>query len=155
MLEWIILLGWPLMWGFVTSAVARNKGYGFEDTKWFWLGFFFSFLALIVIATKPQHQAPASTEQRELERHFAEKEREQWILDNGGWKCLCGRVNEHYVSSCTCGRSRIDGENTKRPQNAAEEKSNAEQIREYKELLDSGIIIQEEFDAKKKQLLGL
>jgi len=28
-------------------------------------------------------------------------------------------------------------------------------IRKYKELLDEGIITQEEFDAKKKQLLGL
>lgn len=30
-----------------------------------------------------------------------------------------------------------------------------EAIKQYKELLDSGIITQEEFDAKKKQLLGL
>ena len=155
MLEWIAFLGWPLIWGFVTSAVARNKGYGFEDTKWFWLGFFFSFLALIVIATKPQFQAPASSEQREIERHFAEKEREQMLLDNGGWKCICGRVNDHYVSSCSCGRSRIDCEYTVKPQIVKEEKSNAALIREYKELLDSGIITQQEFDAKKKQLLGL
>lgn len=33
--------------------------------------------------------------------------------------------------------------------------SNAEELKKYKELLDSGIISQEEFDAKKKQLLGL
>ena len=31
----------------------------------------------------------------------------------------------------------------------------ADQIKKYKELLDSGVITQEEFDAKKKQLLGL
>lgn len=36
-----------------------------------------------------------------------------------------------------------------------QEKSPAEQIKEFKELLDLGIISQEEFDAKKKQLLGL
>lgn len=35
------------------------------------------------------------------------------------------------------------------------QKSPAEQIKEYKDLLDSGIITQEEFDTKKKQLLGL
>ena len=34
-------------------------------------------------------------------------------------------------------------------------KSKAEEIKDYKSLLDSGIITQEEFDAKKKQLLGL
>ena len=33
--------------------------------------------------------------------------------------------------------------------------SNADEIKKYKELLDMGIISQEEFDAKKKQLLGL
>lgn len=33
--------------------------------------------------------------------------------------------------------------------------SSANDIKEYKELLDAGIITQEEFDAKKKQLLGL
>ena len=33
--------------------------------------------------------------------------------------------------------------------------STASEIKEYKALLDEGIITQEEFDAKKKQLLGL
>lgn len=33
--------------------------------------------------------------------------------------------------------------------------SNVEEIKNYKELLDSGIITQEEFDQKKKQILGL
>lgn len=33
--------------------------------------------------------------------------------------------------------------------------SNADELKKYKELLDGGIISQEEFNAKKKQLLGL
>lgn len=33
--------------------------------------------------------------------------------------------------------------------------SNADELKKYKDLLDMGIISQEEFDAKKKQLLGL
>ena len=33
--------------------------------------------------------------------------------------------------------------------------SNINELRNYKELLDTGVISQEEFDAKKKQLLGL
>ena len=33
--------------------------------------------------------------------------------------------------------------------------SNADELKKYKELLDMGVISQEEFDAKKKQLLGL
>ena len=35
------------------------------------------------------------------------------------------------------------------------EDSTTEQLKKYKELLDSGVISEEEFDAKKKQLLGL
>ena len=38
---------------------------------------------------------------------------------------------------------------------AMAQKSAADEIRETKKLLDDGIITQEEFDAKKKQLLGL
>lgn len=33
--------------------------------------------------------------------------------------------------------------------------SNADELKKYKELLDAGVITQEEFDAKKKQLLGI
>ncbi len=33
--------------------------------------------------------------------------------------------------------------------------SSADELKKFKELLDSGIITQEEFDAKKKQLLRL
>ena len=33
--------------------------------------------------------------------------------------------------------------------------SNADELKKFKELLDLGVISQEEFDAKKKQLLGL
>lgn len=41
------------------------------------------------------------------------------------------------------------------PQKMEAPKSTAEELKEYKELFDSGVITQEEFDAKKKQLLGL
>jgi predicted Zn-dependent peptidase len=33
--------------------------------------------------------------------------------------------------------------------------SSADELKKYKDLLDQGIITQEEFDAKKKQILGL
>ena len=40
-------------------------------------------------------------------------------------------------------------------ENAASTVSSADELRKFKGLLDDGIISQEEFDAKKKQLLGL
>lgn len=41
------------------------------------------------------------------------------------------------------------------PQPAPQVPSEADEIRKYKSLLDDGILTQEEFDAKKKELLGL
>ncbi len=48
-------------------------------------------------------------------------------------------------------------EAAKAPETSAEETgtSSADEIRKYKELLDDGIITEEEFEAKKKQLLDL
>ncbi|MBE6973318.1 MAG: SHOCT domain-containing protein [Ruminococcaceae bacterium] len=85
------------------------------------------------------------------------------MLNEGGWKCSCGKVQASYVSSCSCGKSKQEvlypqtnkkQEETKKSANA-NEISNAAAIKEYKELMDAGIISPEEFDAKKKQLLGL
>ena len=45
--------------------------------------------------------------------------------------------------------------NQKAPQNMVVSLSSADELKKFKELLDSGVITQEEFDAKKKQLLGL
>lgn len=38
---------------------------------------------------------------------------------------------------------------------ASNETSSADDLKKYKELLDTGVISQEEFDAKKKQILGI
>ena len=46
-------------------------------------------------------------------------------------------------------------ESTKKAQAAYAPVSSADELKKYKELLDMGVITQEEFDAKKKQLLGL
>ena len=49
-----------------------------------------------------------------------------------------------------------DVERSKAPQGTVVQQiSAADELRKFKELLDMGIITQEEFDAKKKQLLGL
>ena len=84
----------------------------------------------------------------------------QQILASGGWQCACGRINASYVSSCSCGRNK-SGELPAEPVPISEvvseegEIKNAAAIREYKSLMDDGIITPEEFEAKKKQLLGI
>ena len=44
---------WGVIWGYATKAVINNKGY---EESWFWWGFFFGFIALIVAATKPENR---------------------------------------------------------------------------------------------------
>lgn len=46
-------------------------------------------------------------------------------------------------------------ENIGKKPSASQSSSAADEIRKYKELLDEGIITEEEFEQKKKQLLGL
>lgn len=85
------------------------------------------------------------------------------ILNENGWKCnRCGQVNQSYTGTCSCGLSKLDNdklnkrsEETPAKSNNTTENDNIEEIKKYKELLDSGIITQEEFEKKKKELLNI
>ena len=55
-----------------------------------------------------------TTESVENKLEEAGKEaREKKILDEGGWKCKCGRINYMYVSTCACGLNRREIETQK------------------------------------------
>ncbi|MDO5521662.1 MAG: SHOCT domain-containing protein [bacterium] len=77
------------------------------------------------------------------------------MINNDGWRCQrCGVVNPGYTGSCSCGMTKQENENYGRSENeAAPDKF--EQIKKYRELLDQGILTQEEFDKKKKELFDL
>ena len=92
---------------------------------------------------------------------FNEKQKnyETEVLEKNGWRCpKCGRVHYEYVSLCPCGTRKeqvIPSNNSQLEKLPQEKISEAEEIRKYKELADDGIITQEEYEAKKKLLLGL
>lgn len=155
---------WGVIWGFATNKVIENKGY---SENWFWWGFFFGFIAFIVALTK----SDAHRSQYSSSSSIAYIEPVVKSADT--WKCgKCGRYNSGF--SCDCGMLRGDNAMFLKKQAAEKAKAEAEakakqeqmasdqqeldnlkKIKEYKDLLDSGVISQEEFDAKKKQLLGL
>ena len=87
-----------------------------------------------------------------------DQEHNRQLLAAGGWQCGCGRVNARYVSTCACGRNK-HGETKPEPAPVTAEELDVDEtvaaIREYKKLLDEGILTPEEFEAKKKQLLGI
>lgn len=147
------------IFGFATQTVIDNKGY-YEN--WFWWGFFFGVIALAVAIAKPQNIRHSPYRGGGLYQSADDLYKKQ-VLNEGGWKCSCGKVQASYVSSCSCGKSKqeILYPPTNKKQDEIKtaaitaEISNTAAIREYKELMDAGIISQEEFEAKKTQLLGL
>ena len=65
-------------------------------------------------------------------------------------------TNESMQEICNFANEKIGAyKNEERVVNISAPQSNADELKKYKDLLDADIITQEEFDAKKKQLLGL
>lgn len=65
---------------------------------------------------------------------------------------ISNRDDIHEAISCLL----VKRQTQSKPETVYQEKqSSADELKKYKDLLDSGVISQEEFDAKKKQLLGL
>lgn len=161
----ILLIIQGLVFGFATQSIIENKGY-YEN--WFWWGFFFGILAVLVALSKPESRAydssnidyltgVADTFSVERDKKYTSK-----VIEAGGWKChFCNRTNPSYTGTCACGRTKEDTQNfeTARIQqmNEIKQKTNREdsldKLKKLKELLDMGALTQEEFDLKKKELL--
>ena len=173
----LVSLGVSLGFGFGCKAMARRKD--FSETGAFWLGFFITWVGLIIVATRPDIKPyiESPTEQRER------KEREDAAtLRSGGWKCAnCGKVNERYVATCGCGTFKADSvklevsrrkqaieymelKNREKAEKAAQKANSsqsstddnlkvAEAITKFKELKDMGVLSDEEFEERKKSLL--
>lgn len=91
-----------VMWGVLTAKVISDKGY---QKNWFWWGFFFGFIALVVAIIKPVYNPSIFSKTLQAQKNAKEKViLNQSLLENGGWKCTCGRVNAKYVTTCPCGQ---------------------------------------------------
>ena len=99
------------IWGWAVNKVVENKGY---NENWFWWGFFFGMLALIVALTKPDMTRTTGAsgnyfgeDKSSLEKDYVSRglgyERKLTELPDG-WRCQrCGQLNAGYVGSCGCG----------------------------------------------------
>lgn len=71
----------------------------------------------------------------------------------------CGKINAVYTGTCSCGRTKQETQNEAKMCEHANKYDQvsgiADELKKFKELLDSGAITQEEFNLKKKQILGL
>ena len=159
MVQIIGILIYALVMGFATQIVIENKGY---KDNWFWWGFFFGLIALIVAVARPQ--CISSMEMNDVlvgdqEKKNELKRKDERMLQEDGWMCICGKLNASYVGTCSCGRTRSDVEayrkKIEKEQNQGEESERLKQLQQYKALLDCGALTEEEFSAKKRQLLNL
>lgn len=88
----ISVIVWGIIWGYVAESVIRNKGYEEEGKKFFWLGFFFSFIPVIIAATRQNKysiapiQKPANNALDDLEK--LAKLKEQGVLTEGEYAKL-------------------------------------------------------------------
>ena len=75
------------------------------------------------------------------------KEKFNVCVDSRSANKICEKVHEVLLS--------MEDSRTTQPQVQIQQNSSADEILKYKNLLDMGVITQEEFEQKKKQLLGL
>lgn len=139
--------------GIKTADIAAEKGY--EETKWFWKGFFQGRWALLEAKTLDSKICTAEYTAQSSD-----------VFKNG-WKCKkCGTNNPSYTGTCSCGYSKheqrkVQEEIVTRYQEAitkkevAQEEEKIELIKKYKELLDSNAITIEEYEEKKKEIMNM
>lgn len=169
-----VLIGSIIM-GFITQKIIYNKGY---DNNWFWWGFFFGIFAVFAACAKsknvvtpsnytPAHDSP-SYGGTSIFNDASPQSTKRNLVPSGSWKCSCDRVNPQYTGTCACGMTQQKvkenqaaaiAQKESEQKKAEEEKQEQERLnklkrlKEYKELFESGIITQEEFDQKKSELL--
>ena len=151
----IVVLIISCIMGAITKTINENKGYDGGFAWGFWLGA----IGIIVVACRQPAYRPSnpSTSHPTVQTPSSD-----------GWKCRCGRYNPNYVTTCVCNATKRDMLTAKpvpvsspaptpvSTSSAApvDEMKNIAVLKEYKELLDAGVITQEEFDAKKKSILS-
>lgn len=125
------------IWGWAVNKIIENKGY---RENWFWWGFFFGLLALIVALTKPD--LPGTTEGTDsyfgggdsvvgrdyIFRGFGNERKTTDVP--AGWRCThCGKVNAGYVGTCGCGWDKAGNAPSKVSEQPRPIKEDARQIR--------------------------
>ena len=141
------------IWGGAVQKIISDKGY---QENWFWWGFFFGLFAWIAAWAKPAVYPPAAASPVSPLPYDRE------LPETGGWICSCGRVNPSYTGTCACGKTKreIEEANLTQAKRRAERQLEREEIEKlnrvkaYKEFLDAGVITQEEYEAKRKEILG-
>lgn len=147
------------IFGTITKNMNEEKGY-YGGFAWgFWLGI----IGIIVIACKPDARLFKCNEREEPKSSLWERqqEEEERLLRNGGWKCFfCNRTNPGYATMCACGRTKKESKDAQKNKNesiAVEKETDSLKIKldNNKKMLDDGVITKEEYEERRKKILGI
>ena len=163
-----------LIFGFICVGIASSRG---MSGGFLW-GFFLGVIGVIIVAVRPNEQNQNGVvseieEEIEIPKTIYRFRCKSCGKKLTGWYQTCPqcrssgsieRLQKEEVVIDEVAAAAIKAKQLEKKAAAmkdqAEQKasttiSEADEIKKFKDLLDSGIITQEEFDAKKKQLLGL
>ncbi|SDB36978.1 Short C-terminal domain-containing protein [Ruminococcaceae bacterium FB2012] len=181
----IMALLWGIVWGACTRQNVIDKGYdsvGAYFLLGFFLGFIGFIIAYAKPDIKKEEQERMMREIYYNSRYQSQPQQPQYQAPTNDWRCTCGAMNKDYETSChRCGKEisevtwscscgmrnqknaafceKCGKPNTTPETQPAKATLNADnvqdELKKYKEMLDDGLITEEEFAAKKKQLLGI
>ena len=162
-----------IFWGSLAQSTSEDKGY---HENCFWWGFFFNLIGYIIVCSKPDNKSTYANGENLLNSNSGPYRGIGRHDDSDSyWECKkCKRKNAIYVGTCGCGNTKqnnsssdfksneqtqeLAGTNNTRSNSVSGEIIDKEKeiiniLKQYKELVDSGAITEEEFQAKKKSLL--
>jgi len=162
-----------LIFGWICKGISERRGM----EGGFWWGFFLWLIGVIIVAVRPKDEkSQESLLDNTTHIFFCPncKKAYSGLSAKNNTKCLAcgGMLMETTVLADTwrsyseftkdeMKRAFMNGQYLRndnvapRFSTSPSPASGADEIKKYKELMDSGIITQEEFEAKKKQILGL
>jgi hypothetical protein len=161
---WLYAIIVGVIFGLICKHIVKSKGY---ESGGFWWGFLLTWIGIIVCALKPEapHSSSRSSSGSSSGGLSYPGLGSASARDDSHWTCkFCGRQNGNMYTTCgKCGRNKFDkqvaapavSQAVTAPVNTPSADNVAAQIKDYKKLLDEGIISEEEFAAKKKQILGI
>lgn len=173
--DFVVPLVVAVICGLIAKSIASNRGM----SGGFWWGFFLLVIGIIVVAVRP---ADAKSKEEYLSNtshiYYCPNCKKVFSGVSSKYNDKCENCNNLLIETtipCETWRSytEYNKEEMKRAfangqyhRNASatdrsvistfpSSVSGADEIKKYKDLMDNGVITQEEFEAKKKQLLGL
>ena len=150
---WIALGIYSFVCGLISMYINKEKGYG-TATGFAW-GFSLGLIGIAVVGIRSKNLDPI------MNREEVERDNEKFLKENDGWECpCCTRLHGPLDKSCICGfvlneEGFAAEEETVKESYTRTADYEAEIISKYKKMYEDGIITEEEFKEKKKQILGI